>query len=789
MLARRRTLDEPVRRSDPPSAEQAGGTCPELEEDQMLDESPAGEVTATMMRAAIVSTFPPRACGIGTFAADVRAALVGLPEIESVAKVVVVDDPSRPQRSGVVATIAQGTRGDYVRAARVLSRRNTDVTLLEHEYGIFGGRDGEYVLSLAEELTQPLVVTLHTVLSEPTPHQAHVLETLCGHAELVIVMTDTALRLLADSGTCPEEKLRVVPHGAPTLLAQRARLRPEDRRGRFTISTFGLISPGKGLETVLEALPAIVAKHPDVVYVIAGQTHPGVAQREGERYRLSLQQTVARLGLSDHVEFDDRFLRVSEIADLLATTDVFVTPYLDREQTSSGALTFGIAAGCATVSTPYRYAEGLLSTGAGQLVPFADPEAVAEAVCRYIEEPDTLLAARAEARRISEWLAWPAVAEATAAVLREAVERAPRRDPAVSLELRPASFRHDHLLTMVDDAGIVQHAHGAIPNRSTGYCVDDVARLAVVALELARRSDEQTWTSIVYRSLAFLHDATDERPGMRNFMSYDRRWLDEPHVGDHVGRAVWALGDVLSTAWAPALVGPTQRLIDRIVGGLSGETSLRTDAYVVLGLARLDRDRLDKPARRMLERGLDRLRDALDSNASDEWVWFESALTYDNARLSQALIAGGTALDRESDVAAGLESLRWLGDESGLADGMLRLTGHLGRHRGQPAPGMGDEQPLEASALVEAELAAFDVTGEREHGERAQLAFDWFLGKNHLARPLYDFATGGCSDGLGQGDVNHNQGAESTLAFHRAALLLDTSEFSSVAGRHTVEVA
>ena len=232
-----------------------------------------------------------------------------------------------------------------------------------------------------------------------------------------------------------------------------------------------------------------------------------------------------------------------------------------------------------------------------------------------------------------------------------------------------------------------------------------------------------------------------------------------------------------------------KRLLDAIVAALPEDTSLRTDAYMVLGLARLDADRLDAPARAILERGLDRLRNALESSASAAWVWFEGSLTYDNARLSQALIAGGAALDRQFDVTAGLESLRWLGDESGLADGMLRLTGHAGRHRGEPAPGGGDEQPLDASALVEAELAAFDVTGSTEHGERAQLAFDWFLGRNHLARPLYDFATGGCSDGLGHDDVNHNEGAESTLAFHRAALLLDASEFSGVVGRRVAEVA
>ena len=744
------------------------------------------------MRAAIVSTFPPRACGIGAFAADLRAALAGVDEIDSVGKVVVVDDPSRPQRPGVIATISQATRGDYVRAARILTRRDVDVVLLQHEYGIFGGKDGEYVLSLAEELSQPLVITLHTVLSEPTRHQARVLAALCAQAELVVVMTETAMRLLAHSGACPEAKIRVVPHGAPTLLVERATdIAPQspDARvgGRFVLSTFGLISPGKGLETMLKALPAIIEQHPETLYVIAGRTHPGVAQREGERYRLSLQHLVSQLGLEEHVEFDDRFLSVAEIGDLLADTSVFVTPYLDRDQASSGALTFAVAAGCAIVSTPYRYAEDLLSTGAGTLVPFADPEALAGALLELIEQPKLLVAARAEARRIGKQLSWPSVAEATAVVLREAVELAPRGESIVSPEPHPASFRNDHLRTMVDDAGIVQHAHGVIPNRRSGYCVDDVARLAVVALELARRSDEQTWTSIVYRSLAFLHDATDERPGMRNFMGYDRRWLDEPHVGDHVGRAVWALGEILSTAWTPALVDPTQRLLDSILAGLSETTWLRTDAYVVLGLARLDNDRLDDRARRLLESSVDRLFTAYELTASDDWPWFEDTLTYDNARLSQALISGGTALGHDDAVVAGLVSLHWLGDESGLDTGMLRLTGHEGRTRGEPAPGAGDEQPLEASAFVEAELAAFDVTGDRDHGVRAHTAFDWFLGRNHLNRPLYDFATGGCSDGLGSGDVNRNEGAESTLAFHRAALLLDASEFSSVVRRRVTE--
>jgi glycosyltransferase involved in cell wall biosynthesis len=747
------------------------------------------------MRAAIVSTYPPRACGIGTFSADLRATLTRTGTVTAADLVAVVHEPSSPQRRGLLGTIAQAVRGDYVRTARMLRRLDVDVVLLQHEFGIFGGRDGEYVLSFAQELAQPLVVTLHTVLSEPKPHQHEVLTELCTEAELVIVMTDTALRLLVESGACPEEKVRVVPHGAPARIAERAAGQRQSVRstarvpdGPFRLSTFGLISPGKGLETVLEALPAMIERHPGVLYTIAGRTHPDISRREGERYRMMLERRVLELELGDHVEFDDRFLTIDDLADLLAATDVFLTPYLNREQIASGALTFAIAAGCAVVSTPYWYAQDMLASGAGVLVPFRDPDALEDAVTDYIERPDTLLAARAEAQRIGSTLAWPAVAESTAQVLQEACERAPLRRPAGVADLHLTSMRTDHLLTLADDVGIVQHAQGIIPNRGSGYCVDDVARLAVVSLALAARGDEQVWTSHVYRALAFLQSAAGDG-GMRNFMGYDRRWLDEPHAGDHVGRSIWALGDILATAWIPAVVRPARDLLDRLVATLDDDIFLRTAAYTVLGLSRLDADRLGPAAHQRLERLVEQLAEAYEQTRSDDWRWFEDELSYDNARLSQALLAGAHALDRADLAEAGLESLRWLGDECGLDGDMLRLPGHHGRRRGEPAPGGGDEQPLDAAALVEAELTAFAATHEAEHGARAIRAFEWFLGRNRLQKPLYDFATGGCSDGLGTEELNDNEGAESTLAFHHAALLLDAAGVRAATREHALEPA
>ena len=746
------------------------------------------------MRVALLSTYPPRVCGIGSFASDLRAELIQVAGIDDVRVVSVVDRPSISGQPEVIANLPVGVRGDYVRAARVLGRLGIDVVLLQHEYGIFGGPDGEYVLSFVQELAQPLVVTLHTVRSRPSPGQQRVLSELCDQAELVVVMTDTARSLLVESGACASEKVRVVAHGAPDVVvggvtaregASRLYLPPSggrvDVRGRFVFSTFGLISPGKGLETAIEALSAVVERHPEALYVIAGRTHPTVARREGERYRLELERRALDLGLVDHVEFDDRFLSVEEIADLLAATDVFVTPYRDPEQIASGALTFAVAAGCAVISTPYWYAEDILATGAGRLVPFAEPAPLADAMCAYIEDRDSLADARREARRIGAGLSWSAVAALTADVLAEAAHSARRRTPMPPAALELSEVRTDHLRALVDDVGIFQHARGAIPDFAHGYCVDDVSRLLLVAHDLARHDGDETWTRVVVRSLAFLAAAIDEQGGgMRNLMSHDRTWLDEPHVGDHVGRSVASLGELLATAWMPALVAPARDMLTTLVGSLRGEVSLRTAAQTVLGLARLDPDRLDFRASRLLAQYTGELAAAHSATASESWSWFEDSLSYDNARLPHALIVAGTATGRRDHVEIGLEALRWLGDECGLRDGELRLPGHRGRRQDEAAPGAGDEQPLDAAALVEAELAAFAATSDPEHGVRAQIAFEWFLGRNRLGIPLYDFATGGCRDGLGAEEANRNEGAESTLSFHRAKLVLEAARLPNV---------
>jgi glycosyltransferase involved in cell wall biosynthesis len=749
------------------------------------DPRPAGAAT---IRVAVVSTYPPRACGIGTFSRDLREALLGDDAVAAVDLVAIVREDDVEEAPEVVTRIHQDQRGDYAAAARVLERRGADVVVIQHEYGIFGGHEGAHVLSLAEGLRQPMVLTLHTVLSAPSVRQAETLRALCNLATLVCVFTETARRMILDSRLVPPERVRVVPHGGPTELLPEAGAaeRPPLRAGsaqasaigtdRSVLATFGLISAGKGIEIAIAAMPAIVARHPRALYVIAGQTHPEVAKLHGEEYRISLERLVRDLDLEDHVFFDDRFLDLDDLSSMLAATTIYLTPYRSREQIVSGALTFAIVAGCPTVSTPYFYAEDLLASGAGLLVPFDDPAALARAVNGLLDDPERLARMGAEARSVGSELAWPEVGRQTAGVLREAIALGP---PSITRRPAPATLpraRASHLLTMVDDVGIVQHADGIVPLRSSGYCTDDVARLAIVALGLGRTTGTEAYHRMLVRSLGYLRHAwSAERHGMRNFMSYDRRWLDEPHGGDHFGRAAWALGEVVGAEPVPALLEPSLILLREMLPALSEQRWPRTMAFAVLALARAGPERLGGDAEEILRDLSGRLADLQRANATADWYWAEDTLVYDNARLPQALIAAGARLDDAVLLEEGLRSLAWYSGELGIDGPWLRLVGHHGRRRGTPRPGDGDEQPLDAAALVEAQVEAFVATADKLHARHAVRAFEWFLGRNRLELSVYDFATGGCHDGLGESAVNGNEGAESTLAYLQALLVLDAA--------------
>jgi glycosyltransferase involved in cell wall biosynthesis len=700
----------------------------------------------------------------------------------------IVRDQHGAQPPEVLSVIRQDVRADYVAAPALLTERGTDVVLIEHEFGIFGGEAGSFLLSLVVELQQPYVITLHTVLSAPSAEQAAVLGELCRRAALVTVFTETARRMVVDAGVAAAHQVRVVPHGAPTALLPGAQVTGgfavrkmlPHLSGRKVLSTFGLISASKGIETAIGALPAVVERHPDILYLVAGQTHPEVIRSEGEQYRLSLQRLVRDQGLQQHVQFLDRFLSVDELAILLSSTDLYLTPYRSREQIVSGALTFAVMAGCPVVSTGYYYAEDLLGSGGGLVVPFDDPAGFAAGILHFLDDPAALSAAAAETRRLGADLAWPAVGAQIMDVLGQSLQLdRPAVSTVAGLVASSPPVRPDHLLTLVDDVGIVQHADGTLPNRSSGYCVDDVARLVIVAVGLDRERDDGTFGRMVSLGLSFLRYAfVDDRDGMHNFMSYDRRWVDEPYSGDHLGRAVWALGVVVAAHPPRAVVGPSLRLLEQLAPSAARLRQPRAMAFAVIGLTRPHLDALSPTLRIILLDLSDRLLEGYLANAAPGWWWAEDQLTYDNARLPQALIAAGERLSRPEMRVAGLQALDWYLAQCTSGKGHLQLIGNHWRRRGEPVAEAGEEgseQPLDAAALVECLAEALTGTGQSRYGEQAVRAFEWFLGRNRLGQSLYDFASGGCRDGLETHSVSENEGAESTLAYFQALLALEAA--------------
>jgi glycosyltransferase involved in cell wall biosynthesis len=744
----------------------------------------------------VVSTYPPRRCGLAAFAADLRAALTQVVPDWPV-RVCAVDRAGLSYGPEVVEVIRQDCPDDYRRAAYNLAAGGVDLVVIQHEYGIFGGPDGAYVLDLADGLRGsgvPYVVTLHTVLTVPTSGQAATLAELCSGAALVTGFTATARALAAETNVADPHRFAVVPHGAPDTLRAASYdadlLRPAVRdtlagmgEARM-LATFGLIGPSKGLETAIAALPAVIARHPDVRYVIAGTTHPEVARHGDDTYRRALAGLARRLGVRDHVRFIPVFLTEPELAALLARTDVFLTPYRSPEQICSGALTFALAAGTPVVSTGYRYAVDVVTPpdrpAAGVLTPFDNPAAFADGILALLDDPDRLATARDSAWELGSGLLWPSVAERFARVFVQAA-RAPR---VVAARAGPAR----HLETLTDEIGIIQFARGTAPDPDSGYCVDDAARLAIVAAGLAttpRPLPGQIEAELPRRWLAAalrLIEAALTVDGMHNQMGYDGVWLDSPHSGDHVGRACWALGVVASASLPPDLKAQARLLLDAVLPLLAELASPRPRAYAVLGLARLDTP--DGQATATLRE----VALGLTADVGDEhgWHWFEPVLTYDNARLPQALLAAGESLHEPFMIGTGLSTLDWYLTQVGLhgETPMLRLVGNRWRHRDIPRQhGEGDEQPLDAAATVEALVQAYRVTGDRRYANLARRAFMWFHGANRAGAALFDPATGGCRDGLSGAAANPNQGAESTLAYYQALLALSHAALSQPAQR------
>jgi glycosyltransferase involved in cell wall biosynthesis len=765
--------------------------------------SPAASTSCSLplpTRIAFVGNYMPRQCGIATFTTDLCTALAtefGSGRLFAIP----VNDPesSYEYPEQVRLELEQEDVASYERAAEFLNFNGNDLVCVQHEYGIYGGIAGRHILTLLRKLKMPVVTTLHTVLRDPDPDQRSVLKEIARLSDRMVVMSEQAAQFLREVYAVPKEKIDVIPHGVPDVQFMDPNYY-KDRfgaEGKSVLLTFGLLSPNKGIENVIRALPAILARHPNVVYIVSGVTHPHIRKHEGERYREELQALAEQLGVSSNLILVNRFVSTEELVEHVGAADIYITPYRQEAQIVSGTLAIALGAGKAIISTPYWHAKELLADNRGVIVPFENPDAIAEAVLRLLDNDGERHAMRKRAYLHSRETIWSKTARKYMASFQRArFERtlqpraAQKDDMAENTADGLPVLNAAQMLSMTDDTGILQHAIFSVPNSSEGYTTDDNARALIVSTLLDENPPGMgKWENphLSRRYLAFLWLAFNTNTGrFRNFLGYDRRWLEDVGSDDSHGRALWSLGKVLGHSQDAGLRGAAGRLFEAAVPATLTFTSPRAWAFCILGMqAYLDwfpGDRSIQGARNTLA---NRLLDIYERSHSETWLWFEKSLSYSNARLSQALILAGWRSDNQRMIEAGMDSLKWLVAEQHREDKEIFVPiGSNGFFIEGNEKARFDQQPVEACATISACLEVYRLTEESQWFEEAQRVFRWFLGKNDLQVPLYDAITGGCRDGLHPDRINENQGAESTLSFLMALLEMQDARVTNAQERH-----
>ena len=730
-----------------------------------------------LQRVALIGNHLPRRCGIATFTHDLhRAISTARPDLDTC--VVAMNDAggTYDYPAAVRFQIQEESIDGYAQAAAFLNAAPFDVVSLQHEYGIFGGEAGAHVIELLQRLIMPVVTTLHTVLPTPTPAQRDIMGKIVARSTKLVVMAEKGRELLRSVHDVSPQKIEVIPHGIPDfpfLEAHHAKTK-FGFSGKTVILTFGLLSPSKGIETVIDAMPAIIRSCPNAVYVILGATHPNLVRTQGEAYRDKLTVRARELGIEDHVVFFNQFVDQATLLSFISMCDVYATPYLNEAQMTSGTLAYSFGLGKAVVSTPYWHARELLGDGRGILVPFGDSKAIGVEIAALLTNDVRRHAMRKRAYAASRPMTWAQTAKRYLAAFDSA-----RETSRINKRTRAGLGKQwgngnalphvqtGHFLSMCDSTGLLQHAVHSVPDRAHGYCVDDNARALLLSSTLASFGEARLPEPLTARFAAFIQHAWNaDTRRFRNFMSYDRRWLEPRGSEDSHGRTLWALGECARSdtdpsrrRWAAALFKTALPAVEHFQSPRAWAfTLLGLDAYCALVVG-------DLTAGRMRELLAERLVDAFHATETQDWCWFEDVLAYDNARLSQALLVTGAAIEKPLVVKIGVASLRWLMTLQTTPEGCFRPVGTESFGVRQTPPQPFDQQPVEAAAAISACLAAWRVNDNAEWTAGAMRAFDWFLGGNDLQSSLVDPSSGGCRDGLHPDRPNENRGAELAVSY------------------------
>ena len=729
---------------------------------------------------AFVSSSLPRKCGIATFCSDLIRN-ISLASENNFEPLVVAMRNSENINFGspVKFEIRKNVKNDYVCAADYLNFSHVDAVSVQHEFGLFGGDAGSYLNLLLNRVNAPIITTMHTVLREPDEHYRKATMDLCDVSHKVVVMNQEGVNMLKNIYSIPSSKISLLPHGIPDLPFVDSSYYKHNfgMDGRKTILTFGLLGRNKGIENALKALPNVVKKHPSVLYIVLGMTHPEVKKHEGESYRFKLQRMVKELGIQDNVIFHNRFVNDDELHNFLCAADIYVTPYLHKEQLTSGTLAFAVGTGKAVVSTPYWAAEELLSDGRGILVPFEDSNALSNAINNILENDTTFSNLRRNAYEYGRKITWPKIGEAywkifNSAKLPICSMAKPVATPQTShdiLEIPEPDL--DHIVRLTDDTGMYQHAKYTIPNRSHGYCTDDNSRALITMVKYYSLYSDPKAYELLNTYLSFVLHAKRGDGTVRNFMTFDRKWFDSEPAHDSLGRVLWALGTLIATPPLPEYISIVKDYFDTSIKHVPN-ISPRGNAYAIFGMA----DYLKQfpgasEIKSCMQNAADKLVKLFEKNNKPDWQWFENIIAYDNAALCHSLFTAGMTLENSYFTELAQKTAEFLISKTFNGD-HFSFIGCKGWYKIGKEKAQFDQQPIEAVSTVLMLHAAYEATGREKYLVLQRKAFDWFLGDNDLGIPIYDFKTKGCCDGLAQKGINLNQGAESTISFMMSLLCI-----------------
>jgi len=723
------------------------------------------------MKFTFIASYPPRECGIGTFTNNLFKSILNTDIKNNEGYIVAISDHDvfykYPEEVKLV--IRQDHQIDYLEAVEYINLSGSDICVLEHEFGIFGGRDGDYILPLLHKLQIPLVVTLHTILKTPSYNQKTTLCKICQIADKVVVMSLKAIDFLVDIYNVPKEKIVLIEHGVPDI-----HFKPENCRKEFKIGekkvlfTFGFLGRNKGIETVIRALPVIVEKHPNVLYIVLGKTHPNVLRESGEEYRISLMRMVKSLNIEKNVVFLNKFLDEQELFKYLYACDIYITPYPHEAQITSGTLSYAVGIGAGVVSTPYWHAEELLANGRGRLFTFNDSDDLSLTLLDLFDHPEELQAIKKRAYDYGLGITWPKTGDKYCKVVQEVVKNVSKEIETVHKEmdlLVLPTFSLKHVNRMTDDTGIFQHAKFGIPNLKEGYCMDDNARALLMATMNYRQLKDPRSLELSTIYLSYIHYMQNPDGTFRNFLSFNRNFLDELGSEDSFGRTIWALGYLLGNSPNDNFYQSAKQIFFNATPNFENLQSIRSVANTIIGIsyylksAPYDENMIEK-----LQLLVNTLIKNYDENSTPDWQWFEQIIAYDNGLLPLALLHASEILKDDKVTNAAYESMNFLSSLT-LTDKNLSVIGNEEWYKKGGIRSIYSQQPVDAMAMVLMFHQAFHLTKDKKYISKIYTCFLWFIGENDLKLNLYDFETHGCNDGFDINGVNQNQGAESTLAY------------------------